>query len=183
MGLYNFKPQFEPFILDWTKRHTIRGERQHADCPGKPMHLFVGLRHPGARCLMRPMCVRTEFVRIEGGPNTPHKIRMGFSLGLGADEEARIGTPIYGSATGGPLVTLVPDEANALAWADGFRPLASTVDDPMDAFGLMMRFWDGRLPFEGSINHWNPARQVVRESRGWRWADVIPAATHHMGRL
>ena len=54
MGLYNFKKQFEPLILDWSKRHTIRGERKNIDVPGRAMHLFVGLRHPGARFLGQP---------------------------------------------------------------------------------------------------------------------------------
>lgn len=34
-------------------------------------------------------------------------------------------------------------ECERLAIADGF-----------DSFGEMMKFWDGRLPFEGQIIHW-----------------------------
>lgn len=176
MGLYNFKPQFVPFVEEWSKRHTIRGERKHHDTPGNVMHLFTGLRHPGARCLMRAMCVRSEFIRIEGGPQTPHRILMGFSAGLAAEDPAHPIASPYGSTTGGPLVRLVIDEANALAWSDGFRPLGSTIDDPMDAFGLMMQFWEGRLPFEGQITHWDPARQAVREFGRWRWRMVERAS-------
>jgi hypothetical protein len=176
MGIYNFKPQFEPYILDWSKRHTIRGERQHPDRPGSVMHLFVGLRHQGARNLMRPMCTRTEFIRIEGGKQTPFRILMGLSVGLSEPGviPAASATPFYGTETGGPLVRLVIDEANDLAWRDGFRPVGSTVDDPGDALGLMMRFWEGRLPFEGTVNHWNPAKQAIRDpwvKKRWRWAE------------
>jgi hypothetical protein len=39
---------------------------------------------------------------------------------------------------------LVPDEAEAFAKADGFE--SSTE---------MMKFWEGRLPFEGNIIHWH----------------------------
>jgi hypothetical protein len=41
--------------------------------------------------------------------------------------------------------TLMPDECDALAKADGF-----------DNFKDMMEFWDGRLPFKGQIIHWKP---------------------------
>lgn len=180
MGIYNFMPRFVPMIEDWSKRHTIRGERAHPDTPGNAMHNYTGLRHPGARCLMRPMCVRTEFIRIEGGPRTPFRILMGFSLGLGAtDADARVASPIYGSETGGPLVRLAEDELQQLAWRDGFRPDGSTLDNPGDAFRLMATFWEQRLPFEGSIYHWNPARQLAPDPllpRRWRWVSVeLPA--------
>jgi hypothetical protein len=42
-------------------------------------------------------------------------------------------------------IRLDADEREALARADGFPD-----------FGAMMRFWDGRLPFEGHIVHWRP---------------------------
>ena len=186
MGLYNFHPRFVPYVEDWSKRHTIRGERTHPDSPGSAMHLYTGLRHPGARCLMRPLCVRSEFIRIEGGPNHPHRILMGFSLGLGHDEDARSGwqnPPIYGSVTGGPLVRLVIDEANELAWRDGFREPHSSLEDPGDALGLMMRFWSQRLPFEGSIYHWNPAKQIVKNRYGsWRLENVAARCSSAGGR-
>ena len=45
------------------------------------------------------------------------------------------------------------DECERLAVADGF-----------DSFAEMMSFWDGRLPFEGKIYHWNPeARERVNQ--------------------
>lgn len=183
MGLYNFMPRFEPMILDWSKRHTIRGERAHPDVPGDPMYNYTGLRHPGARCLMRPMCIRTEFIRIEGGPQTPFRILMGFSLALGtgidAGKTSVCGEPIYGNPTGGPHVRLAEDELQALAWRDGFRPEGSTEANPGDAFRLMMSFWTGRLPFEGTVYHWNPARQLGPDPllpRRWRWVDVAPPA-------
>ena len=44
------------------------------------------------------------------------------------------------------------DEKNALAFCDGFRSLGVP-----RAFELMMRFWAGRLPFNGDIIHWKLA--------------------------
>jgi hypothetical protein len=40
---------------------------------------------------------------------------------------------------------LSPDECERLAIADGFND-----------FATMMKFWDGRLPFDGYIIHWQP---------------------------
>lgn len=166
MGLYNFRPQFEPFIRNWSKRHTIRGERAHPDRPGNAMHNYVGLRHPGARCLMRPVCVRVEGCRIEGGVRTTHRISVCALSSL--DGEINNSAPYFqgktrGFRAGGGLVRLAEDELQNLAWRDGFRPEGSTLEDPRDAFRLMMNFWTGRLPFVGTINHWNPAHQLVEQ--------------------
>jgi len=51
-------------------------------------------------------------------------------------------------------IRLDKDEREALARADGF-----------DDFTTMMRFWDGRLPFEGQIIHWKtPTSTISTES-------------------
>jgi len=93
MGLYNFQPRFVPFILDHSKTHTIRSDRVHRDNAGNIMHLFTGLRHPGARCLMRCPCVKVERIEIT---EMPHILIDGNML--------------------------TEDECNQLAWRDGFRP-------------------------------------------------------------
>lgn len=67
MGLYNFMARFEAPIMAGTKRHTIREERKHPDKPGDTMHLYVGLRHVGARLLFRAPCVKVEKISIAGG--------------------------------------------------------------------------------------------------------------------
>lgn len=64
MGLYNFKPQFVPFLLDGSKTHTIRATRKHPDKPGDTLHLYTGLRRKGARLLMRVECVKVEPITI-----------------------------------------------------------------------------------------------------------------------
>lgn len=65
MGLYNFKERFVPRILDGSKTHTIRPERARADKPGNMLHLYTGLRHKGARLLMRVPCVAIETIEID----------------------------------------------------------------------------------------------------------------------
>ena len=145
MGLYNFKPQFVPFILDGTKTHTIRGERKHIDMPGRTMHLYTGLRHKGAQLLMRVRCVKVEFVRIE----TDYRVRIGSRIDSENPDD------IGGAGVPGGFIELDQAEKNALAWRDGFRPPG----DPEQAFNLMMEFWRGRLPFEGHIYHWKPGKR------------------------
>src|ERR1700761_1343950 len=65
MGLYNFKAQFVPHILDGSKTHTIRAMRAHPDKPGNTLHLYTGLRQKGARLLMRATCTKVESIKIE----------------------------------------------------------------------------------------------------------------------
>jgi hypothetical protein len=65
MGLYNFKERFTVRILDGSKTHTIRPERSRPDKPGDVLHLYTGLRHKGARLLMRVPCVRVEAITME----------------------------------------------------------------------------------------------------------------------
>jgi hypothetical protein len=67
MGLYNFEERFVPKILSGEKQHTIRGVRKHADRPGKTMHLYTGLRHKGAKLLMRVRCDKVEQIEIKNG--------------------------------------------------------------------------------------------------------------------
>src|SRR4051812_22741705 len=91
MGLYNFKPQFVPLILDGTKTHTIRAPHKNSegapqDKPGSMMHLYTGLRRRGpiiqklasgevvrqkmSRLLGRFECVKVEEIEIaQMGPD------------------------------------------------------------------------------------------------------------------
>jgi hypothetical protein len=57
VGLYNFQARFIEPILSKHKRQTIRAARKRPDQPGDTMHLYVGLRRPGARLLGRHPCV------------------------------------------------------------------------------------------------------------------------------
>jgi hypothetical protein len=133
MGLYNFQEKFVPFIRDGTKTHTIRALRAHPDVPGNTMHLYTGLRHPGAELLGRFPCVRVEEIRI----TEYHRVFIN-------------------------AVELDRDEKDLLAWRDGFRMdgtvWALTVPKlpaHVGCFGtLMVPFWDGRLPFVGNVYHW-----------------------------
>lgn len=69
MGLYGFKAQFVPHILNGSKTHTIRAKRKYPDKAGNKLHLYVGLRQPNARCLMRPICTKVEEIEISTRKN------------------------------------------------------------------------------------------------------------------
>jgi hypothetical protein len=65
MGLYNFQMRFVPKILAGEKTHTIRAVRVNPDKPGNTLHLYTGLRHRGARLLMRVKCSKIETIEID----------------------------------------------------------------------------------------------------------------------
>lgn len=115
MGLYNFKPRFEEPILSGRKRHTIRAERKYPDKPGDTMHLYIGLRHPGARLLMRAPCVKVE-------PITISYLKTVIVAGVRLDSS----------------------ECEALAKADGFRNFAEMMSfwDGRRPFSGFIFHWD-----------------------------------------
>lgn len=69
MGLYNFQKRFVPMIEAGTKTHTIRATRRHADRPGRTLHLYTGLRQPGARLLKRVICTAVQSIVITARQN------------------------------------------------------------------------------------------------------------------
>lgn len=130
--ILGFKNQFEPYILDGTKTHTIRaGVRWR---PGMRADLFVRPRQKDMRLLFRPPVVRVQDINIAGGWQT----YSGEFFGAIRIDGARLDR----------------DELDALAWRDGFRPADG------ESFIAMIQFWRGRLPFSGQLIHWDYARAV-----------------------
>ena len=125
MGLYNFKPRFVPYIRARTKKHTIRETRKYPDKPGDPMFLYQGLRTKKAKRISVEECAKVESIRIECEyPDAEVILPWDVSVFI---EGIELSSP----------------EKESLARADGFND-----------FEEMVRFWDGRLPFEGHIIHW-----------------------------
>jgi hypothetical protein len=162
MGLYNFQPRFVPYILEGTKTHTIRAERRHMDMPGRTMHLYTGLRHKGARLLMRVRCVKIEFVKFE----TDGRVRIGARIdGYDPKDSGGAGVP-------GGFLELDEDEKIALAWRDGFRfPETWRKRDRhgVSCFDLMLEFWRERLPWSGWIIHWQPPATCFPNAKPEEW--------------
>jgi hypothetical protein len=64
MGMYGFKRQFVPLIVNGTKHHTIRARRKIEDIPGSIMHLYYDLRQPSCTLIARVPCVKVAGVYI-----------------------------------------------------------------------------------------------------------------------
>lgn len=136
MGLYNFKKRFVPMILSGDKRHTIREKRKRRAMPGEVVHLYTGLRQKGAQLLIRSRCTKVQDITIAECERCGGTGEVCYSsMSYGSCEVFAI------SVDGGRLDQ---DECERLARADGFA-----------SFSEMMQFWDGRLPFNGDIIHWN----------------------------
>lgn len=116
MGLYGFKKQFVPHILDGTKRHTIRAPRRVEDKPGNTFYGYTGLRTPKAEKLIEAPYIKGEPIVIE--PPS------------GLIEVAGI--------------KLVKDEREALAIADGFGSLLEMMAywSDVDLFEGRLHHWD-----------------------------------------
>ena len=99
MGIYNFQQRFVPMILTGRKTHTIRAHRVHPDKPGNILHLYIGLRRPGAALLMRAACTAVEEIEIGITPGNDRVVRIN---GVALDD----------------------GEADALALRDGFKNFA-----------------------------------------------------------
>lgn len=127
--LLGFKRRFAPFVKDGSKTHTIRGRRKITPRVGETCHCYVDPRQKTMALLGRWPCVKVEEIEIEILPAV-------------FIENAGPVIRVNGEA-------LSADECKQLAWWDGFRSHGQD-----GAFSEMMKFWDGRLPFEGHIIHW-----------------------------
>jgi hypothetical protein len=76
MGIYNFQQRFVPMIMAGRKTHTIRARRANPDKPGNTLHLYTGLRRPGAALLMRVPCTAVEEIEIGITPGNGRVVRI-----------------------------------------------------------------------------------------------------------
>jgi hypothetical protein len=125
MGIYNFQERFVPMILSGTKTHTIRSYRVNPDLPGNILHLYTSLRRKDAKLLMRVKCLKIQDIRIF----ECYDIQKNSCA-------KSVKVLIEG-------MMLSRDERESLAIHDGFSD-----------FEEMIKFWKGRLPFDGQIIHW-----------------------------
>lgn len=124
--LLGFKRQFAPFVEEGSKTHTIRGTRKITPRVGETCHCYVDPRQKTMRLLGRFPCVCVEDIRIERGTfSNPLVIVIG---------------GIY----------LEAEEAELFLQRDGFRD--SSIGSAMLQANA---FWDGCLPFEGHLIHWD----------------------------
>lgn len=132
--LLGFKDQFEPFVLDGSKTHTIRaGDRWKV---GMRADLYVRPRRPDMRLLFRAPVIRVEMVFIT--------VERFFTQ---VSNYWRISLTINGQL-------LDRGETELFLWRDGFR------DGSRTAIEQATDFWRKTVPFSGQIVHWDYRRAV-----------------------
>ncbi len=135
--LINFKPQFRPFIENGTKRHTIRGNRKDGQLPhvGEVLHLYTGLRQPGAQLIGRWPCTGTQPIII---------------MPLG---ESNLQVALEG-------IVLSLEETALFLWRDGFREYLGIKISEGNTMSIAAAraFWNEPLSikpmFAGHVYHW-----------------------------
>src|ERR1051326_3119314 len=123
--LLGFQRQFIPYLLDHSKRHTIRAMRKRPFRVGDICHCYGNVRRKTEFLIGRWPCIKTGEVVIY--------------------RAHEIGIEIDG-------VKLNRDEKDSLAWADGFRPPGISLASPGMALHDMAEFWRARL---ADVSHWN----------------------------
>lgn len=130
--LLGFKRRFAPFVEDGSKTHTIRATRKITPQVGEMCHCYVDPRQKTMRLLGRWPCVKVQEIEIDW-----LVVSWGMTLLITIDG-----------------VALEDSEANALAFADGFRSRGVR-----DAIGEMHEYWHKlhgheAFPFRGHLIHW-----------------------------
>lgn len=151
--MLGFMDRFVPMAEDGSKTHSIRsGERWKV---GMRADLYARPRQKGMRLLFRAPVKRVEDITI--WLRKP-QARMY------PDEPVFMGA--LGIAIGGEILT--DDEANALAYRDGFRDSPLVPGGPLSALADMASFWlkthDVEAEaFKGQLIHWDYARRFCKE--------------------
>lgn len=129
-----FKDQFEEYVQNGTKPHTMRqGKRWKV---GMRLDAFVRPRQKGMRLLFRAIITRVDDVLVW------HSIdpRIAVAININGD-------------------LLDRDDTERFLWVDGFRDMSrgSSIDQALS-------FWRKQLAagaWEGQIVHWNPAERFM----------------------
>lgn len=141
--LLGFKQRLAPFVEDGTKLHTIRAKRKVRPKVGEICHCYVNPRQKSMRLLRRSKCTKVETITLLKPAAGPYPALIVYIDGR----------------------LLEHDEANLLAWADGFRTFPADIH--MLPLGEMAAFWKvvhGMKPgdvFEGDLIHWSPENLEV----------------------
>lgn len=126
--LLGFYPQFEPFVGDKTKTHTIRERRAIPPKPGDRLDLYGDTRQASMHLIARHPCTRVQEISI-------HHIGNSQPLVIFIDG-----------------VQLSPKEAEAFAWRDGFREPGRASIEQMRDFARRHR---RKFPWTGDLIHWD----------------------------
>lgn len=154
--ILGFKKQFVPYVLDGSKRHTIRaGERwkvgMRADLFEESRRRKVydanGVQVSGMRLLFRDQVSKVEPIRISCSSSLTGLVPLHERTSIVIGDEV-----------------LSLDELDAFAWRDGFRRpdlLPQGAPQAWGCFFEMVCFWETThgfgskmLSFDGQLVHW-----------------------------
>ncbi len=148
MPLYGFKERFCPFVMDGTKKQTIRAYRKRPTRPGDFAYLYYGLKTKYAKRLLEPQKIKEVKTVV---------IMKDCILVLDTDKlsEAEAALIISGKFPKGKMnhqVLMHEGELNDFAWSDGFR--FDDVEQRYGCFRLMKMYFGNSLPFVGNLIKW-----------------------------
>lgn len=161
MPAYNFQQRFVPFVEEGSKTHTIRARRKKGYAKkGDRLYLYFGMRTKYCRKIREEICTNVRTIIITATDIYLINSRL-------SDKDAQIEED-HLSKHGKPFQGIRLDETlrNTLAWHDGFRPEESALEQPGEAFTLMIHFWRQTHdvtanPFIGDLIEWNPLQKVT----------------------
>jgi hypothetical protein len=143
--LLGFKPQFEQFVREGSKTHTIRREKRYPPKVGEICHCYGDVRQKTMHLLGRWPCIAVNEIVIR--PLTQEL--------YGCDRPL-----VYGLCVTVNGEELSPDETEFLFWRDGFRDVPTCYTSTAMARDFWIdNFKDGK-PFHGQMIHWDFARPV-----------------------
>lgn len=136
--MLGFKRQFETYVEEGSKTHSIRAKGGRDWKRGDVADCFVNPRQKTMRLLGRFPVVKVDDIRIFIVPMS---------------EWITVAGVVYTAAIEINGERLSLDECNVFAWRDGFRGNESS-----GAFLQMLGFWNREhglaKPFEGVVIHW-----------------------------
>lgn len=154
--IVGFKKQFEDFVREGTKRHTLRDERngERQIVQGDRLDCYGDVRQKTQHLLGRWPCTRVQVATFEQIPGPTRLVHCRMYI---------------------DGVALSEDEADSFAWRDGFRKLPSEKElaahpkrrysiKTEGCFSTMMRYWirEGKqFPFTKKLIHWDFDKPVA----------------------
>lgn len=166
-----FQDCFVEYVKDRSKPHSIRagdrwkvGDRADLFAESRRRKVFElrpsgdgtlqMVQTAGMRLLFRSIVVRVDPITVWLRPRPQARLH--------ADEQ------VFAGALGIAIADTVlsDDEANRLAYIDGFRSMPLVPGGPLNALAEMAQFWlpthrIDRKPFHGQIVHWDPDERFM----------------------
>jgi hypothetical protein len=152
--LLGFQDRFVSAVMRGEKTHTIRGERAVPIEVGDRLDLYKRPRQKGMKLLFRAPCVKVERIDILVSAAGPEHEEFCKEFGMQRPNTDQLYRAMH-LACSTVIIDdhgLSPDEIEQLARRDGFSN-----------FHEMLKFWSGRLPFEGTIIHWDYAKRTRKK--------------------